>query len=55
MSGDPHGKPFEERRVVPRIDHGDFETSLDFDPSAKFAAFAFVGPRPNVSRGDVTG
>ena len=44
----------EERRVVPRIDHGDFQTVLDFDARARYAALAFVGPRPNVSpdRGD---
>lgn len=44
----------EERRVVPRIAHGDFQTVLEFDARARYAALAFVGPRPSVSadRGD---
>ena len=40
--------------MVPRIDHNDFDTVLEYDPRAKYAALAFVGPRAGVpaERGD---
>ena len=40
--------------MVARIDHGDFETVLNFNPIATYAVLAFVGPRPEISpdRGD---
>lgn len=46
--------PGDERRVVPRIDHRDYDTVLDYDPRAKYAALAFVGPRADIpsERGD---
>jgi len=52
--GEPGLRPINERRAVPRLDHGDFDTALEFDSRARFAALAFVGPRPDVSpeRGD---
>lgn len=58
MTGEPSGgggrPPHEERRAVPRIDHGDFDSSLAFDDRARYAALAFVGPRPGIApdRGD---
>lgn len=58
VAGDPSGeggyRPEGERRVVPRVDHGDFATVLEFNPRASYAALAFVGPRPDISpdRGD---
>lgn len=46
--------PRKERRAVPRIDHGDFDTVLEYDERSQYAALAFVGPKAGVpaDRGD---
>lgn len=40
--------------MVPRLDHGDLETALEYDSRARYAALALVAPRAGVpaDRGD---